>query len=88
MKVEYERGHRTGTQWTKDGLWTAEEDAIVRAHIAPEGERVRHVDVAEGGRGDRPDDSRDKGQGVQSEVPGSKRWIKIRYGGTATRGNK
>lgn len=39
-RVEYARGHRTGTQWTKEGLWTAEEDAIVRAHMAPEGERV------------------------------------------------
>ena len=39
-RVEHERGHRTGDQWTVEGLWTAEEDEIVRAHMAPEGERV------------------------------------------------
>ena len=32
-----------------EGLWTAEEDEIVRAHMAPEGERVICVDVASRG---------------------------------------
>ena len=42
VKLERERGHKTGQKWTKDGLWTAREDRVIRDHMTPPGIRAPH----------------------------------------------
>ena len=87
-RVEHERGHRTGDQWTVGGAMDGGgRRDCPGSHGA--GRRARgRVDVASRGRSDRPDATRHTSPSAQFAMPGSKRWIKIRYGGTATRGNK
>ena len=40
MKLERERGHTVGDQWTDEGLWTPDEDKVIRDHMAAPGERA------------------------------------------------
>ena len=48
-KVEAERGHKTGEQWTVQGLWVPREDAVIRDHLSADGRPVAPgtwIDVA------------------------------------------